>query len=61
KRVRRPCVFVCLDRLSFGFLELIEEKGYATPYKSSGKKLIAVGASFDEAKRNIGAWKAKEL
>ena len=39
----------------------IEEKGYATPYKSSGKKLIAVGASFDEAKRNIGAWKAKEL
>ena len=39
----------------------IEEKGYAIPYKSSGKKLIAVGASFDEAKRNIGAWKAKEL
>ena len=42
-------------------LAQIEEKGYATPYKSSGKKLIAVGASFDEAKRNIGAWKAKEL
>ena len=39
----------------------IEEKGYAVPYQSSGKKLIAVGASFDEAKRNIGAWKAKEL
>ena len=38
-----------------------EEKGYAVPYQSSGKKLIAVGASFDEAKRNIGAWKAKEL
>ena len=42
-------------------LAQIEEKGYAIPYKSSGKKLIAVGASFDEAKRNIGAWKAKEL
>ena len=42
-------------------LAQIEEKGYATPYKSSGKKLIAVGASFDEAKRNIGAWKVKEL
>ena len=42
-------------------LAQIEEKGYATPYKSSGKKLIAVGASFDEAKRNLGAWKAKEL
>ena len=42
-------------------LAQIEEKGYATPYKSSGKKLIAVGASFDETKRNIGAWKAKEL
>ena len=39
----------------------IEERGYAVPYQSSGKKLIAVGASFDEAKRNIGAWKAKEL
>ena len=39
----------------------IEEKGYAVPYQSSGKKLIAVGASFDEAKRNIGAWKVKEL
>ncbi len=42
-------------------LAQIEEKGYATPYKSSGKNLIAVGASFDEAKRNLGAWKAKEL
>ena len=42
-------------------LAQIEEKGYAVPYQSSGKKLIAVGASFDEAKRNIGAWTAKEL
>ena len=42
-------------------LAQIEEKGYAVPYQSSGKKLIAVGASFDEAKRSIGAWKAKEL
>ena len=42
-------------------LAQIGEKGYAVPYQSSGKKLIAVGASFDEAKRNIGAWKAKEL
>ncbi len=42
-------------------LAQIEEKGYAVPYQSSGKKLIAVGASFDEAKRNIGAWKVKEL
>ena len=42
-------------------LAQIEEKGYAVPYQSSGKKLIALGASFDEAKRNIGAWKVKEL
>ena len=42
-------------------LAQIEEKGYAVPYQSSGKKLIAVGASFDEAKCNIGAWKSKEL
>ena len=40
-------------------LAQIEEKGYAVPYQSSGKKLIAVGASFDEAKRNIGEWEVR--
>ncbi len=34
----------------------IREKGYAEPYMSLGKEIILVGVSFDEAKRNIGAW-----
>ena len=42
-------------------LTQIREKGYAVPYQASGKKIIAIGVSFDEAKRNIGAWKAEEL
>ena len=40
-------------------LAQIREKGYAVPYQASGKKIIAIGASFDEAKRNIGAWKCE--
>ena len=42
-------------------LTQIREKGYAVPYQASGKKIIAIGVSFDEAKRNIGAWKAEIL
>ena len=37
-------------------LQQIIDKGYATKYDSLGKELILVGASFDEAKRNIGEW-----
>ena len=37
-------------------LQQIVDKGYATKYASAGKELILVGASFDEAKRNIGEW-----
>ena len=37
-------------------LQQIIDKGYATKYESLGKELILVGASFDEAKRNIGEW-----
>jgi len=40
-------------------LQQIESKGYATQYAASGKALILVGASFDEAKRNIGDWVVK--
>ena len=42
-------------------LAQIRAKGYATPYLTSGKKIIAVGASFDEAARNIGAWAVERL
>ena len=42
-------------------LAQIEEKGYATPYQKQGKKVIAIGVSFDAAKRNIGGWVTKTL
>ncbi len=42
-------------------LAQIREKGYAVPYQASGKKIIAIGASFDETKRNIEAWKCETL
>ena len=42
-------------------LAQIEEKGYATPYQKQGKKVIAIGVSFDAAKRNIGGWVKKTL
>ena len=38
-------------------LNQIREKGYADKYSGSGKKVIAVGASFDEKKRTIKDWK----
>ncbi|UTC66744.1 MULTISPECIES: ATP-binding protein [unclassified Treponema] len=37
----------------------IKEKGYAEPYKTTGKKIIFIGSSFDEEKRTIGEWKAE--
>ena len=40
-------------------LQQIIDKGYATKYESLGKELILVGASFDEAKRNIGEWEVR--
>ena len=40
-------------------LQQIIDKGYVTKYESSGKELILVGASFDEAKRNIGEWEVR--
>ncbi|UTC65745.1 ATP-binding protein [Treponema sp. OMZ 788] len=34
----------------------IKEKGYADKYSGSGKKVIAIGSSFDEDKRTIKDW-----
>ena len=42
-------------------LAQIEEKRYATPYQKQGKKVIAIGVSFDAEKRNIGGWVTKTL
>lgn len=39
----------------------IKAQGYATPYQASHKKLLLIGISFDEQKRNIGAWKVEEV
>ena len=39
----------------------IKAQGYATPYQASHKKVLLIGASFDEEKRNIGAWKVEEF
>jgi hypothetical protein len=37
-------------------LKQIDDKGYATPYLSSGKKIVMVGVEFDTEKRTIGRW-----
>jgi len=37
----------------------IKEKGYADKYSGNGKKIIAIGSSFDEEKRTIKDWKTE--
>ncbi|MGI5084154.1 ATP-binding protein [Treponema putidum] len=37
-------------------IKQIKEKGYADKYSGSGKKVIAIGSSFDEEKRTIADW-----
>lgn len=39
----------------------IKEKGYAAPFKSSGKKIVLIGSSFDEKERTIKDWKTETL
>ena len=39
----------------------IKEKNYADRFSGSGKKLIAVGSSFDEEKRTIKEWAVETL
>ena len=39
----------------------IKEKGYASPFKSSGKKIVLIGSSFDEKERTIKDWKTETL
>ncbi|MGP1460893.1 MAG: AAA family ATPase [Bacteroides sp.] len=39
----------------------IKTQGYATPYQASNKKILLIGASFDQEKRNLGEWKVEEL
>ncbi len=37
-------------------IQQIKDKGYADKYKASGKKLVLIGASFNEEKRTIDKW-----
>jgi hypothetical protein len=37
-------------------MQQIEDKGYATPYAASGKRIVKVGAEFDAKMRTIGRW-----
>ena len=39
----------------------IEENGYAVQFKTSSKKIILIGSSFNEEERTIGEWKTEEL
>ena len=41
-------------------LAQIKLNGYDVPYRSSNKRLMLVGASFDEKKRTLGAWEIEE-
>ena len=34
----------------------IKENGYAAKYKAEGKKIVLIGASFDEETRTIKEW-----
>jgi hypothetical protein len=41
-------------------LNQIDEKGYLNPYKTSGKKLVKIGAAFDRKKHTLGEWLVEE-
>ncbi|MGP1363095.1 MAG: PD-(D/E)XK nuclease domain-containing protein, partial [Bacteroides sp.] len=42
-------------------LAQIQEQEYYKPLRLAGKKLILIGTSFDEEKRNIKEWKVLEV
>jgi len=42
-------------------LAQIRTKAYDAPYSASGKRIVLVGASFDEQKRTIGDWEVEEV
>jgi len=44
------------DAAAKNAVKQIKEKGYADKYSGSGKKIIAIGSSFDEEKRTIKDW-----
>ena len=47
------------NKTSENAVKQIKEKGYADKYSGSGKKIIAIGSSFDEEKRTIKDWRVE--
>ncbi|QTA81531.1 AAA ATPase-like domain-containing protein [Desulfonema limicola] len=52
--------FKCNQTAKAG-IEQIRQKGYAEPYRQTGKKIILMGINFDTEKRNISEWKTEEI
>ena len=42
-------------------LNRIRESRYAEQYKADGKKIVLIGAGFEEATRTIKEWKVEQL
>lgn len=42
-------------------LSQIRERGYAKPFMNEGKRIILVGAAFDDVKRNLDSWVIERL
>ena len=42
-------------------LNQIKEKEYAAKYQVDGKKIVLIGAEFEEAMRTIKNWKVEQL
>lgn len=40
-------------------LDQIRARGYAQPYRASGKPVVLIGIAFDKEKRTIGDWKSE--
>jgi hypothetical protein len=47
--------FKCSQSARAG-IQQIREKGYADPYRKSGKKIILMGVNFDTETRNVSEW-----
>lgn len=41
-------------------LRQIEEKGYAVPFQTDGRKVYKIGVNFSSSTRNIQEWKVRE-
>ena len=42
-------------------LAQIKKNGYAAQYKTGGKKIVLIGAGFEEATRTVKNWKKEQL